>query len=376
MNQYVLFVDDEPENLAVFEAACADRFPVLTTTTAVEALELLRRHEVAVLLADQRMPKVTGLELLEQAQAEFPQVVRMLVTAYADLETAVNAINRGQVRRYLRKPWEFDELLATLTEGVDYYQMRAKLCALERRLFETERVYSLGVITAGLARELRAPVAGISDSVGRARKLVRWVVDSGAHESRVAAELRAKLIDADEELGEAETCAKRLLDVAHGVEISTGPSSEQRADASEVLRLTLRLMQNELRQAGSLEIDVRPVPFVAGSAAQLGQVVLNLLVNALDGMAAVPREHRRLSIRLAYEDPWVKIEIADSGPVLTADLLSQDFDPWKRADGPRGLGLGLAISRTIVGDIGGRLEAENGARGAVFRLLLPTRPGQ
>ena len=368
MNQYVLFVDDEPDNLAVFEAACADRFPVLTTTSGIEALSLLRQHEVAVLLADQRMPEITGLELLERTQTEHPQVVRMLVTAFADVDTAVNAINRGQVRRYLRKPWEFDELLATLTEGLDYYKMRSKLSALERRLLETERVYSLGVITAGLAREVRAPVMGISESVTRARKLVRQVVDFGGHES---AELRAKLLDADEELGEAETNAKRLLDVAHGVEISSGPSSEQRVDASEVLRLTLRLMQNELRQAGSLEIDVRPVPYAAGSSAQLGQVILNLLVNALDGMALVPRECRRLSIRLAYEEPWVKIEIADSGPPLTADLLAQDFDPWKRADGPRGLGLGLAISRTIATEIGGRLEAENGARGAVFRLLLP-----
>ena len=92
-------------------------------------------------------------------------------------------------------------------------------------------------------------------------------------------------------------------------------------------------------------------------------------------MATVPRESRRLSIRLAYEDPWVKIEITDSGPSLTADLLAQDFDPWKRADGPRGLGLGLAISRTIATEIGGRLEAENGPRGAVFRLLLPARAG-
>jgi C4-dicarboxylate-specific signal transduction histidine kinase len=372
MNQYVLFVDDEPENLAVFEAACADRFPVLTTTSGLEALELLRRHEVAVLLADQRMPEITGLELLERTQASHPHVVRMLVTAYADLDTAVNAINRGQVRRYLRKPWEFDELLATLTEGLDYYKMRAKLSALERRLLETERVYSLGVITAGLAREIRAPVVGISESVTRARKLVRLVFDAGTHES---AELRAKLLDAVEELGEAETNAKRLLDVAHGVEMSAGPSSEQRVDASEVLRLTLRLMQSELRQAGSLEIDVRPVPYAAGSSAQLGQVILNLLVNALDGMATVPRESRRLSIRLAYEEPWVKIEITDSGPSLTADLMAQDFDPWKRADGPRGLGLGLAISRTIATEIGGRLEAENGPRGAVFRLLLPARAG-
>jgi len=135
---YVLFVDDEPENLAVFEAACAERFAVLTAPSAAKGLELMRMHEVGVLLADQRMPGMTGLELLEQAQALFPQTVRMLVTAYADLDTAVDAINRGGPA-ISAQTLDHDELHATLAEAVDLYQMASKVSALERRLVETER---------------------------------------------------------------------------------------------------------------------------------------------------------------------------------------------------------------------------------------------
>jgi len=244
MTYHVLFVDDEPENLFVFEAACADRFAVLTASSARTALELMRTHEVAVLIADQRMPDMTGLELLERIEVEHPQTVRMLVTAYADLKTAIDAINRGRVRRYLRKPWEAEELAVTLAEGVEFYRMNAKLILLERRLRETERVYSLGVITAGLARELRGPIGALRSSVARARERLRGVA------TQLPAET-ARLLEVDEELSEALVSAGRVLDVVRGVEIPTGQSAEQCADFSEVLRLTLRLMQVELRKSCS-----------------------------------------------------------------------------------------------------------------------------
>ncbi len=369
---HVLFVDDEPENLAVFEAACAGRFSVLTATTGVEALEILRATDVAVLLADQRMPVMSGLELLEHARRRFPEVVRMLVTAYSDLQTAVGAINRGQVRRYLKKPWDHDELLSTLSEAVEYHDMRAKLSALERRLVETERVYSLGVISAGLARELRAPVGAICASVARARSLLRPVADSLATSTRAQAAQKAQLVDADEELAEAELASKRVLDVARGVEIPNGPCARETVDASEVLRLSLRLMQNELKVLGSLEIDHRPVPLVAGSTAQIGQVVLNLLLNALDSMSGLPRTRRKLVVRLYFDEPWVRLEFVDSGPALSGEFGKQAFDPFRRPRGPRGFGLGLAISKTIVEEVGGRLEADNLAQGGVtYRVLLP-----
>jgi len=369
---HVLFVDDEPENLAVFEAACADRFPVLTASSAAKGLELMRNHEVGVLLADQRMPGMTGLELLEQVQAQFPQTVRMLVTAYSDLNTAIDAINRGRVRRYLRKPWDHDELHATLAEALDLYQMAAKVSTLERRLVETERVYSLGVIAAGLARELKNLVGAMNANVVRAREIVRSVATTTRADTRGASVVRAQLFDADEELAEALVGLGRILDVVRGIELPTREGAEETADLTEVLRLTMRLVQTELRSSASLELDVKPVPPVAGSTAKLGQVVLNLLVNALQAMAWEPRSKKMLSIRLVPEDGWVRFEVADSGPGIPPDLLPHVFDPFSPAGRDRGTGLGLAISKTIVEEIGGHIEAENRPTGgALFRIRLP-----
>jgi two-component system, NtrC family, sensor kinase len=369
---HVLFVDDEPENLCVFEAACAERFAVLTASSAERALELMRTHEVGVLIADQRMPEITGLELLERVQVEYPQTVRMLVTAYADLTTAIDAINRGRVRRYLRKPWEADELLAALAEALEFYQMSGKLCALERRLRETERVYSLGVTTAGLARELRGPLGAVRSIVTRVRDRARDIA-AAVPGANGASPLRTQLLELDEELGEAIVSAGRALDVVRGVEIPIGQVSDQTADFSEVLRLTMRLMQFELRSIGSLELDVRPVPKVVGSVPQIGQIVLNLLVNALDAMIDQPRDERAITIRLVSDQRWACFEVIDTGPAIAPERVTQVFDASPSAARPRGAGLGLVIAKTILDDIGGSIEVERGSnRGARFRARLRT----
>jgi two-component system, NtrC family, sensor kinase len=371
----VLFVDDEPENLVVFEAACGERFRVTTAGSAAAALEILRSAEVGVLLSDQRMPEMTGLELLELAQKEFPRTIRMLTTAYSDLPTAIGAINRGQVRRYLCKPWDSDELCSALAEGVDYYQMSSKLCALERRLREAERVYALGTITAGLAGELRRPLAAMQTSIKRVREIVRGVAVAIAAEARGAPLLRAQLFEADEDLGEALVAAGRLLDVARGVEIPTASSEEEYSDLTDVLRLSLRLMQAEIRASASLELDVRTVPEVVGSTTQLGQVVLNLLVSAVHAMAEQPRERNTLAIRVVRDETWVVLEVADTGPGIEKSALSQIFDPFFVSGRPPGASLGLAISKTILDQIGGNISAESRAgEGAVFRVRLRARP--
>jgi C4-dicarboxylate-specific signal transduction histidine kinase len=372
MTYDVLFVDDEPDNLTVFEAACAGQFRVLTASSAERALALLTEHEVIVLLADQRMPRMSGLELLAKVRVEFPEVVRMLVTAYSDLETAIDAINCGHVRRYLKKPWEHGELLSALSEGVEYYQMRAKLGALERRLLETERVYSLGVITAGLARELNGPVSEVVAHVDRPRNLLRAVRESLPGTVPGAAALRAQLTDADEELGNALGGAARTLDVVRGVELPTGSCERLNVDVSEILRLTLRLVQIELRAAGSVEIDVQPVPVVLASPAQLGQVILNLVISILEAQAHMPRDQRRLRIRLVHEEPWVVFEVGSPGLARTRGTRASSLPPPSNRESSDELG--LAISRSIVSDLGGELDTE-ASEGSALRLRLP-RSGQ
>ena len=125
---------------------------------------------MGVLITDQRMPGTTGVDLLEKVRTRYPDTIRMLVTAYSDISAAVDAINRGHVRRFLRKPVEPATLKAELRDALDVYLTKRKLKALEFRLFETERVYALGVVVAGIGTELRNPLHRAAQNLELARE--------------------------------------------------------------------------------------------------------------------------------------------------------------------------------------------------------------
>ena len=160
----------------------------ITASSGAEGLAILAEQEVAVLLVDQRMPGMTGVEVFEIAQERYPDSVRILITAFTDLTEAIAAINRGHIRRYLRKPWEPEELKAALREAVEIYQTRKKIADLETRLLETERTYALGVVAAGVAHELRNPLAAMSMNLELARirldAMNRSIADGGFGRSR------------------------------------------------------------------------------------------------------------------------------------------------------------------------------------------------
>ncbi len=117
----VLFVDDEVENLRVFQLAFRREFKILTATNGSEALDLLSEERAAVVLSDQRMPGMTGVEFLARVREVDPNTVRMLVTAYGDFETLSTAINQGSISRFIPKPWTPDEMRHTLRQGIEAY---------------------------------------------------------------------------------------------------------------------------------------------------------------------------------------------------------------------------------------------------------------
>ena len=117
----VLFVDDEVENLRVFEMAFRRDFKILTARNATEGLEVLSEERAAVVLSDQRMPGMSGVEFLSRVREVDPHAVRMLVTAYGDFETLSTAINQGNISRFIPKPWSPDEMRHTLRQGIESY---------------------------------------------------------------------------------------------------------------------------------------------------------------------------------------------------------------------------------------------------------------
>jgi diguanylate cyclase (GGDEF)-like protein len=120
----VLVVDDEPYLLLTLETLLRPHFQVLTATCADEAEVLFGRHPIHILLTDQRMPRRSGVQLLEWVRLHHPQTLRLLMTGFSEIDDAVSAINRGQIYHYLHKPWRTEELLQVLHNAAETYLLR------------------------------------------------------------------------------------------------------------------------------------------------------------------------------------------------------------------------------------------------------------
>jgi DNA-binding NtrC family response regulator len=119
MKPPILVVDDEPEILYSLRGLLRMEFDVHTAESGQEAIEVLRRQPVQVVMTDQRMPGMTGVELMRQVQGEWPEAIRMVFTGYADIKAVIDAINLGHIFRYITKPWDPEELRAILHQACE-----------------------------------------------------------------------------------------------------------------------------------------------------------------------------------------------------------------------------------------------------------------
>ncbi|HNO67822.1 MAG TPA: response regulator, partial [Pseudomonadota bacterium] len=130
----VLVVDDEADNLDAFRFSFRKGFRILTAQSAEAGLQILSQEKVAVIVADQRMPKMTGLQFLETAQRLVPLAVPIIVTAYTDVDVLIEAINSGHIYRYITKPWDSKELRGVLLQALERYHLRRENARLQEQL--------------------------------------------------------------------------------------------------------------------------------------------------------------------------------------------------------------------------------------------------
>jgi PAS domain S-box-containing protein len=128
----VLVVDDEPEVLATLQRQLRRQFNVITVQDGVEALQILQDRPIDVVLSDQRMPAMSGAQLLASAHEVNPDAVRIILTGYSDQDLIIKAVNEAHIHRYLTKPWQVDEIRRTVTEAVEIARLRRE----NKRLLE------------------------------------------------------------------------------------------------------------------------------------------------------------------------------------------------------------------------------------------------
>jgi DNA-binding NtrC family response regulator len=190
----ILYVDDEPQNIRLFRRIFEDELSVLTADSATEALELIAREDVAVVITDQRMPGMTGLDLLVEVATRWPDIGRILLTAYSDRDLLLAAIQRGHVHDYVLKPWQAEDLGIRLRRALDHSDRQRALlqASLERDALRAE----LGNDLVGLDGDLSA-LSNVIDRVARTDSTVLIRGETGTGKELVARELHRRSARAD-----------------------------------------------------------------------------------------------------------------------------------------------------------------------------------
>lgn len=138
-NVNVLYIDDEVNNLNAFKASFRRNFNVFVTDSIAEARRILQQNVIHVILSDQRMPQMTGIEFFESILEIHPEPIRILITGYTDINAVIDAINRGQVYKYLTKPWMDDDIRIYIEKAYEVYRLREENSELTSKLLDVNQ---------------------------------------------------------------------------------------------------------------------------------------------------------------------------------------------------------------------------------------------
>ncbi|MCM2264948.1 MAG: response regulator [Desulfuromonadales bacterium] len=164
MDDRILIIDDEIHVLRALQRALQNEgYEIVTTTSAEEALTLLRRYKFKVVITDERMPGMFGSELLATITVRQPEVVKMLLTGYASVEAAIRAVNEGEVYRFLTKPWDDFELKLAIRAGIENYDLKMKNRKLQA-LVRTQYYKLTGRLMAGTESEMEQLIEVLSEA--------------------------------------------------------------------------------------------------------------------------------------------------------------------------------------------------------------------
>ncbi|HSA10408.1 MAG TPA: hybrid sensor histidine kinase/response regulator [Candidatus Paceibacterota bacterium] len=382
----VLYVDDEEMSLKYFTRAFQDQFRILTASNARDGFKLLEEHkdEIGLLMTDQRMPGEKGVWLLEKARQLRPHIIRILATAYSDIDAAVAAVNAGAIYKYVNKPWDPPQLENTLKRGLEFFMvhrerdqlLKEKLSVL-RNMMIADRIVSLGLLAAGLSHHIRNALVAVKTFLDLApAKMEEEKADlEGLRNPDFWSEYYQSV------QGQIEKINNLLKDLWTA---SEKPMFEfnDRVHLHEVVAETVAQLRDSF-SAKQIEIENR----ITGSlpVLRVDKPKICRLFELLfkDEIATLPAGSRvTLSARLLDGvqpgGQAIEVQVSDDGPGLPKEALRLVFDPFVvRNDSPKEYGIHLMACYFIVHHHGGRIDATSGeGGGTTFTLRLPLNPDQ
>jgi len=379
----VLYVDDEEKSLKGFERAFSDDFRVFTAISAQAGLKLLEQHadEIGVLMTDQRMPGEKGVWLLERARQFRPRILRVLATAYSDMEAAISAVNSGSIYKYVTKPWEPPQLEITLKQALEFFMVQLerdellheKMSVL-RNMMIADRVVSLGLLAAGLSHNIRNSLVAVKTFLDLAPKKMseeRAGVTNGLRNPDFWKDYHHNV----------QLQIEKINGLLSGLSSASDVSTTPFADT-----VSLREIVEEAWQLFKEPFAARKIEFENKISETLPPLHVDkskflLLFDLLfkEELATLP-SGSRVTVEAESHSAGVKEEIIirlhDNGVGLPQDALRAVFDPFVvRTPVQSEYGVHLMACFFIVHHHGGKINArsEHG-RGTTFTIRLPLHP--
>ncbi len=356
MRSILVVEDDADIRDALVHLLRDEAYDAVACSNGREALEQLQQGlHTDIILLDLMMPIMDGWEfrLRQKADPRFASIPVLAVSA--DTSAKAAAIDADA---YLRKPIDFESLLASIERALLVAERRR----LHEKLAEAERLAALGTLAAGVAHEINNPLTYVMAN----RDYVAAAI--GAHRAQDDARIREALA----EMGEG---CERIRAIVSDLRLLSRPSDEEEVgvDVRRVLDSSANVVMNEIRSRARLARDYGDVPPLRASAARLGQVFLNLILNAAQAIPeGSPLQNEiRLVTRAAARR--VIVEVRDTGGGIPPEVRRRIFDPFFTTKPlGQGTGLGLSISYRIVSAMGGEISVESEmGTGTTFRVQLP-----
>jgi two-component system probable response regulator PhcQ len=378
----ILYVDDEEKSLKYFARAFEEQFRILTATNAQDGLKLFEQHqdEIGLLMTDQRMPGEKGTWLLERARQIRPRIVRILATAFSDMDAAIAAVNTGAIYKYVTKPWDPPLLETTLKRGLEFFivqrerdQLLKEKMSVLHNIMITDRVISLGLLAAGLSHHVRNSLVAVKTFLDLApARLKEENIDINNLQNPDFWKGYYQSVQ-----GQIEKINHMLKDLWSVSEQSV-TEFEDKVCLGEVVRDVVASQKNglaakKLRVENRIPDDLPTLTVNRAKFQRMFELLLKDEIVCLPSGSVITLSASRKNNDLPPDNPGIEVTIQDNGPGLPQEALRTVFDPFAlRTDSPLEYGINLMAVYFIVHHHGGRIEAQSvEGQGTTFRILLP-----
>jgi signal transduction histidine kinase len=366
----VLAVDDEQMSLRLIKRVFMDDedIEVVTTTSPLEALRLAQSYQPHVIVSDQLMPEMTGVELLARLAESQPSSIRIMLTAFPQLSAVLRAVNDGQIYKFLTKPCDHDELRAIVRSALRTLLIQGErdqmVGYLSQQVVRLEKLATLGRQVSGLVHDLSNPIAIAIHEQRVVSKLLEHLERDGVVKPTGLSEAMISSKNVQNALASMHQVVQGML-----THVYPGRGREEHFDLNAGVEHVLRMMAYRFQPDVEIVREYGQIPSIVCNIPEIIQVLSNLIANAADATQG----NGRIRVKTSGELLSVRVEITDTGPGMDPETLGNLFRPFFTTKAPdKGVGLGLAHAKHIIERHKGTIHVESTlGQGSRFSVVLP-----